>query len=107
MSRLPGFEDDPPVALKASHDERMETLRRNTPPGMAHWSGTGPVGKICHDCGHARFNGHYGKDAFAALKPINCAKYKELMKKRGPAFDGKKASCRFFIQGDANGTKSR
>jgi hypothetical protein len=28
----------------------LAALVKATPPGMAHWAGTGPAGKVCRDC---------------------------------------------------------
>lgn len=87
------------TGLKNAHDDRINELRRQTPPGMAHWSGTGPEGTTCITCSYAAFNG-YNPGYQGTLKKINCKKYKELVKKTGDRFDPYVKSCRFYSAGD-------
>lgn len=87
--------------LTQAHTQRIDELRSQTAIGMAHWAGTGPDGKNCQGCRHARFHGYYaarGKGK-GQLKPMHCAKYAEIMG-HTPKFEGKEAACRFFIEGD-------
>lgn len=86
--------------LTKPHNERINRLMSQTVPGMAHWSGTGPEGTRCLTCRNAKFFGWVGHGEFAALKPIRCLKYAEVMlTKSGPKFPADKASCRFYQEG--------
>lgn len=67
---------------------------RDTPPGMAHWMGTGPAGKTCRECTFFDADGH---DAAGMLKAARCKKHTALMNGRqGPKIKHANASCRFF-----------
>lgn len=70
-------------------------------PGMAHFAGTGPYATRCDACAHVE---GYGREAsskgFGALKPVTCAKWRELMGERGgkkqPSFSHANKSCKYF-----------
>lgn len=49
---------------------KLAKLIRATPHGMAHWSGTGPVGATCGRCAHYGYFDQSGR-----LKPNGCALY--------------------------------
>lgn len=51
-----------------------------TPPGMAHWAGSGPTEKSCQDCHH--FMGKVRKVGIGIgeINPGRCRKYIRLMK---------------------------
>ncbi len=58
-------------------------------PGMAHFAGTGPAGNFCRECRH--FIARRGKKSETI-----CAKYRELMRRIGPAIPGHAEACRHF-----------
>lgn len=90
-----------PNHLTKVQEPRIQLMIEHTPPGMAHWSGTGPAGVNCVDCGHARFNGYYKKTNHqGALKPIKCAQFMKMMPGTAPSFEPRTASCRFYIAGE-------
>ncbi len=68
-------------------DEVSERGFRETPRGMAHWAGTGPLLKKCRDCAF-----------FPEKKPNKgaCDKYAQMMRKKGPTFNGYVAACKYF-----------
>ncbi len=68
-------------------DEVSERGFRESPPGMAHWAGTGPLGRKCRHC--AFFSGKAGKKGA-------CGKFTQIMHKKGPKFAGYIASCKYF-----------
>lgn len=81
-------------------DDVAELGMKNTPPGMAHWSGTGPEGTSCRECALYTFEGRYtsGSKTHPAggLKPGRCRKYHQLMKRKGKPFVHSKPSCKHF-----------
>ncbi len=68
----------------------VERGRRDTPPGMAHWAGSGPVGTTCMDCQHLDL----AKDSKA--EKAQCRKYKKLAHRPGKKFPKRSAACRYF-----------
>lgn len=80
-------------------DNVAERGWRNTPPGMAHWTGTGPERTRCFQCRYCMTNGRFAgsnKSRANSLKPIHCRKYKALMRQKGPAFEAITPSCKHF-----------
>lgn len=93
--------------LTKPHPDKMQAYIRNTPAGMAHWSGTGPPDTTCKTCVNAIFHGYYAKSNKAGvLKPISCAKYKSVMED-APRYDANKASCIFFEPGGSPPVKGK
>lgn len=85
--------------LTIAHSERMRHWIAATPPGMAHWSGTGPKGRSCRECVHFINEGYYAaSNAHSAngLKPGRCRKYTALMGFNGKKFQHRTASCSHF-----------
>ena len=69
--------------------ERTEVVR-----GMAHFSGTGPVGEICKTCG---FYGYYrqarsGKSYYVPA----CLMFKKLTGRYGPRINKDTAACKYY-----------
>lgn len=84
-------------------NKHLAEQQANTPPGMAHWAGTGPKGKQCREClfwtGCGGERGYYSGGN--GLKPRSCKKYMDLMSgKRGPAVPYYTPACRHFAQSD-------
>lgn len=83
-------------------DPVSEAGMKTTPPGMAHWSGTGPDGKTCRECAHYTNEGRYTATskghATGQLKPGRCLKYQSLTKRKGAKFPFIKLACKHFQQ---------
>lgn len=75
-----------------STNPALERLVANTPPGMAHWAGTGPIGKTCKTCLE------YGElgGAGASIKRNRCLKYHQLTRRIGEAIPPNTPACRHY-----------
>lgn len=73
----------------------MQSLIENSPPGMAHWSGTGPRDKTCRECTRWLARG-YSKEG--AILDAPCAKYKDMTGRAGARVPARTTSCQFFDQ---------
>jgi hypothetical protein len=62
-------------------------LVETTPSGMAHWSGTGPPGTVCGQCGYYGYDGRYTN---------SCLRYYVMVFKHGAAFPAETPSCQHF-----------
>ncbi len=87
--------------MTSIYDDISEKGIRETPPGMAHWTGTGPKGKVCRECVHyvsdARYSANSPGHAKNQLKPGWCKKTKELQGgMKGPVFPTESKACRHF-----------
>ena len=84
-------------------DKKLEAQQRQTAPGMAHWSGSGPKDKTCRECVFWQFERFYsqsGKHGGAPM-PANCKKYTNLMNgKRGNKVPHHKLACKYFEQNE-------
>jgi len=69
MTKLPGVPDRDDVVV-----------------GMAHYLGSGPIGKTCGDCAHRNL----------WPDPGDCAMYRKLMGRRGRTLTKRWAACRYF-----------
>ena len=72
-----------------------------TPPGMAHWAGSGPPGTSCRECTHWIATGKWtGEGPGGSGEPFDarCRKYKLLgmLKKFGPPLPHQTPSCKHF-----------
>jgi len=65
-----------------STNPELEELVRNTPRGMAHWSGTGPADATCGKC---RF-----------LVKDRCSEFAQMMSKQGGKIPPETPACRYF-----------
>jgi hypothetical protein len=59
--------------------------------GMAHFAGSGPVGKTCGDCKH-----HGGLVRSKRRIWDRCAMFKQLTGEHGPEVSKYNKSCRYF-----------
>ncbi len=66
-------------------DAASERGFAKTPAGMAFWTGTGPEGKTCGDCGY-----------FHGTSKGRCRKYRELAGRNGLRFRRSSAACKYF-----------
>jgi hypothetical protein len=70
-----------------------------TPPGMAHYRGTGPSGETCSSCKH--FMGHKRRKGRIEIVAARCKRYMRMLRANGvravPVYllDPDTASCRF------------
>ena len=71
-----------------STNPALEEAVRRTPFGMAHWAGSGPIGKTCGQCEHL-------VDMNRA-SPRRCAEYHRRMKRWGGVIARSTASCKYF-----------
>lgn len=88
--------------LTATTSTELSTVR-----GMAHFAGTGPEGKTCHDCkfrGYRRVQGAgiWGNVLDSFYRYYGCAKFFMLTGNHGPAIKwqspgGYPAACKYFI----------
>ena len=83
-------------------DLDLENKRARTPPGMAHWAGTGPSGTTCRECLEYSDNGYYSANSKygSTLKPGTCHRYEKMMNKEGPSIPYNTASCKYFLLND-------
>jgi hypothetical protein len=65
----------------------LKRLIDATPPGMAHWSATGPPGTVCEQCSF------YG---FHMQHPNSCYRYYLRVSEHGAAFPAETPSCKHF-----------
>lgn len=74
-----------------------------TPPGMAHWAGTGPAGTTCRECRWWMTTGKWSEDqgpgGGGAPLPARCRRYKAfgMLKRFGPALNHDTPSCKYFL----------
>lgn len=83
----------------------LESARRSTYPGMAHFAGSGPAGVTCRQCrdwtGCGQESGYYAKKGKhgGVLKPRPCGTYRALMGGEiGPAVPHDARACKYFIE---------
>lgn len=73
---------------------KLDKLIRQTPPGMAHWAGTGPSGKTCETCKH--FGTLYAENSPRA-QTNRCKLYQKLMcGKIGGRISENTPACKYF-----------
>lgn len=80
--------------LTKMFDDMAEAGVWRTPPGMAHWAGTGPANKTCRQCEHWCFEGY--KLTNGALKLGACGKYRELTLRAGRRISHDLPACKYF-----------
>jgi hypothetical protein len=83
-----------------SVDPRLDSMVRDTRPGMAHWGHSGPPGTTCGQCKHFGYsaplrNGH-GETVGAKGFPKSCHLFFTLMRQHGRPLPPSQASCRHF-----------
>jgi hypothetical protein len=84
-----------------SANPELDRLIRATPPGMAHWAGTGPAGTVCEGCAHFGYrevkrDKTTGDVLSTVRKTERCGKFYELMKRSGDRISPRTPSCRHF-----------
>jgi hypothetical protein len=83
------------TSVNPGHDAMVA----KTPPGMAHWAGTGPAGTTCRECVHYQFSGYKSKRGGitgGTLKLGICNKYLSMMKSNGAKVPFETPSCKYF-----------
>lgn len=71
--------------------------RKETFPGMAFWSGTGPDNQTCRNCALWQFDGYMAGSGL--LKDSICTKYKSLMcGAAGPRIPHYAKTCKYFTE---------
>ena len=71
-------------------EPEVERVRQETPPGMAHWAASGPIGTACMDCQYLDLK--EGSKVEAAI----CLKYTKLMGRAGKKIPKWTAACKYF-----------
>jgi hypothetical protein len=99
-----------PQHLTSAYPPQLEVQIRNTPSGMAHWSGSGPAGTACGGCvfyGYEspRHNVH-GDTVGTIKKPQSCRRFYQLTGAHGEPLPPSTPSCRHF-QAKPNSRASR
>jgi hypothetical protein len=86
-------------------DPKMESIRAQTAPGMAHFAGGGPNGATCRVCefwtGCGRESGYYAKKGMygGIVKPRPCSRYRDLMGGDvGPGVPHATRACKYFAE---------
>jgi hypothetical protein len=78
----------------------LDRFVRNTPAGMAHWSGTGPDGTTCNDCRHFGFRevkrDKQGNVLSTTRRDERCGRFYDLMNRCGDKIRPATPSCRHF-----------
>lgn len=64
---------------------------------MAHFAGSGPVGKTCRECEHWQMQ---GRTVNGELKPGLCAKFRRLTGWEGAKVPDLAAACKYFEETD-------
>jgi hypothetical protein len=83
-----------------SIDPELDKRVKATPPGMAHWAGTGPDGATCGQCRHYGYdtplrNAH--DNVIGTVEKLNsCRRFFELMRRHGKPLPPLTPSCRHF-----------
>ncbi len=83
-----------------SPNPELDRLAEQTPPGMAHWSGTGPNGATCGSCRHYGFErtiqGENRDEVFVRKHRTSCAIFWRLMGRVGPGLPHDQPACRYW-----------
>ena len=84
--------------LTQAFDAGMNAAIQNSHPGMAHFAGSGPAGKVCRECKFFASLGHHEKRGVhgGRLKDATCRKYSALMNGEGPRVPPSASACKFF-----------
>jgi hypothetical protein len=96
-----------PMTRKAPNltesNPQLERVVDATPPGMAHWAGTGPGGTTCGDC---RSYGYDPEWKFpCVVRPNSCRRFFQLMAYHGPALPPETPSCKHFQPRERRGKR--
>lgn len=78
-------------AWLAQPDEKQAQQLVDTVPGMAHFAGTGPTGKICRGCVFWQDLTDDGK-----WKRDRCEKYRQLTQRVGEKIPAGTKACKYF-----------
>ena len=81
-----------------STNPELEAAAARTPYGMAHWAGSGPIGKTCGQC-------VYLVDVNRST-PRRCAKYQQMMRRWGGVIARSTAACKYFEAKPGDGENS-
>jgi hypothetical protein len=100
-----------PFLTEGYADPELCRQIKQTSPGMAHWSASGPFGTCCKDC---RFFGYWRtikNSAGDSIKTIfhrsACGKFLALTGRHGPPIEPGTESCRYFERRSASDRHSR
>jgi hypothetical protein len=83
--------------LTKPQGEEMARMQEQTAPGMAHWSGSGPLGTTCRECVSWGWSKKFRRDSWGELSPRLCSKFIRLSGgKKGDPVHHSKWSCKYF-----------
>jgi hypothetical protein len=81
-------------------DPELDHLVKATPPGMAHWAGTGPANTTCEQCQsfgyEAPIRNGLGDTISTKSQPKSCRRFFQLMRQHGKPLLPSTPSCRHF-----------
>lgn len=87
------------MRLTKTYSDELESGKRDTPPGMAYFVGTGPKDCQCRTCIYFGYEGYYAasnKRYANRLMPAHCRKYTSLVMKPGPKIRSSLLSCKYY-----------
>lgn len=76
-------------------DPELARLREKTPPGMAHWAGTGPEGKTCGGCNHWGY-WYETRAGISKRKTSCCEVYYRHLHIHGGSLPATTPACKYF-----------
>ncbi len=83
--------------LTKPQGEEMASLQEKTKPGMAFWSGSGPLGKTCRECVNWGWSKHFRRDPWGELRPRMCSKFIRLTGgQKGDGVPHHVEACKYF-----------
>jgi hypothetical protein len=78
----------------------FDAMVKATPPGAAHWSGTGPDGTTCEGCRHYGYSEPIRNSHGDTIKTVkhdkSCQRFFELMRWHGGKIEPSTPSCRHY-----------
>ena len=91
--------------LTAGYDPVLSAQIAKTRPGMAHWSGSGPLGQTCAACAHLGYEQRIQNAlgvVIATKQRHSCWKFLALTGRHGPIVPKSAEGCRHFAPRDDN-----
>ncbi len=73
-------------------DPEVDRMARLTPPDMAYFADSGPVGAMCESCSHID-----PRDETGRRWKGHCKKYTKMTGRCGPNFPRRTPACKYFI----------
>lgn len=86
-----------PHLKREAEEVEVARLATVTHKGMAHWAGSGPMGKTCRECAFWQTSGRWQNDE---PTPSKCARFFQLMHQWGQTVPHRAYACRHFEQAE-------